>query len=110
MALGRYLNESRLDFLAIATTEEHWVGVELGLPLFPDKRLRPGRMRLNIPELYVVRYDYLSTAFGQTFKLPHDGLDFRSELTKNYIVTHLEELRRQLLSARQSTTNSQIKK
>jgi len=99
VALGRYLNESRLDFFALATTEEHWVGVELGLPLFPDKRLRPGRVRLNIPDLYVVRYDYLSTAFGQTFKLPYDGLDFRSELTKNYIVTHLEELRRHLSAA-----------
>jgi len=110
VALGRYLNESRLDFFAVATTAEHWVGVELGVPLFPDKRFRPGRVRLNIPDLYVVRYDYLSTAYGQTFNLPYDLLEFRSELTKNYIVTHLEELRRQFLSARPSVTNGQIKK
>lgn len=110
VALGRYLNESRLDFFAIATTEEHWVGVELGVPLFPNKRFRPGRVRLNIPDLYVVRYDYLATAFGQTFNLPYDLLEFRSDLTKNYIVTHLEELRRQLSSARKSATMNQTTK
>lgn len=94
ISFGRYLQESRLDFFAVATTGDHWVGAELAIPLFPNKRMRPGRVRVNIPNLYHIQYDYLTTDSGKTFAIPIDLLEFRGDLTKNHIINYLSRINR----------------
>lgn len=93
ISLGRYMRESRLDFFAIATDGDQSGGIDFRLPLFPQKRFKPRALRINIPNMYSVRYDYLATEFGKTFEINNNMSEFRSDLTGNYILNHLEELR-----------------
>ena len=92
VSFGRYIRESRLDLFAISTTGDRWVGVELGIPLFPNKRLRPRRFRLNIPKFYKVKYDYITTDFGKSFTVEHDLFELYSDLSRNYFLNRLETL------------------
>ncbi|GEM_PF-4801186 len=98
LALGRQLGEAWLDFFAIETGDDRWIGFELGLPLFPNRRLRPQRFRLNLPEHYRFKYDYVTSDLGQQFRLAHDLAEFRGTLTANYICNHLYELRQCFLT------------
>lgn len=88
---GRYFRETRFEFFGVATNKEHWAGVTVRLPLFPGKRLKPRAFRVNLPNTYQFRYDYVTTDYARSFDLENDLSDFRTELSRTYFLSHLYE-------------------